>query len=65
MDTGDTLDIGLRLEDLRLDWSLVPDSSVRVSASSESGAGLGLRLLRDLVGVAVEPRTFCFLRFQM
>ena len=33
MDTGDTLDIGLRLEDLRLDWSLAPDSSVRVSAS--------------------------------
>ena len=33
------LDIGLRLEDLRLDWSLAPDSSVKVFASRDSGAG--------------------------
>ena len=60
------LDIGLRLEDLRLDWSLAPDSSVRVSASRDSGAGRGLRLLRDLGGVSAEPRTLLmFLKFKM
>ena len=50
------LDIGLRLEDLRLDWSLAPDSSVWVSASRDRGAGRGLRLLRDLGGVSARPR---------
>ena len=37
-------DRGLRLEDFRLDWELCTDSSVRVSAFRDSGAGLGLRL---------------------
>ena len=37
-------DSGLRLEDFRLDWELCTDSSVRVSAFRDSGAGLGLRL---------------------
>ena len=59
------LDIGLRLEDLRLDWSL-PDSSVCVSASRDSGAGRGLRLLRDLGGVSAELRTLLmFLMLKM
>ena len=57
------LDIGLRLEDLRLDWSLAPDSSVKVFASRDSGAGRGLRLRRDLGGVSAKPRIL--LRFLM
>ena len=42
---GDKLDIGLRLEDWKLSWSVSPDSSVRVSPSRVSGAGAGLLLL--------------------
>lgn len=37
-------DSGLRLEDFRLDCELCTDSSVRVSAFKESGAGRGRRL---------------------
>ena len=40
-------DMGLRLEDLRLDGELCTDSSVNVSAFRDRGAGLG-RLLRLL-----------------
>ena len=58
---GDTLDMGDREEDLRLLWSLSTESSVRVSASRESGAGRGL-LLRFLVMLSPEPRTTVFLR---
>ena len=57
---GDTLDMGDREEDLRLLWSLSTESSVRVSASRESGAGRGL-LLRFLVMLSPEPRTTVFL----
>ena len=42
---GDKLDMGLRLEDLKLSWSVSPDSSVSVSPARESGAGVGLGLL--------------------
>ena len=50
------LDIGLRLEDWKLSWSLSPDSSVRVSAResparlSGDGVGLCLNLRRLLSG---------------
>ena len=47
---GDMLDIGLRLEDWKLSWSLSPDSSVRVSPTRHSGDGVGLCLsLRRLL----------------
>ena len=58
---GDTLDIGLRLEDFKLDWSLSADSSVKVSVSRDSGAGLGL-LRRFLVKLSPDPRTLTFLQ---
>ena len=46
-------DSGLRLEDFKLDWELCTDSSVRVSAFRDSGAGLGLRLLGYLECVSL------------
>ena len=53
---GDMLDMGLRLEDWKLSWSLSPDSSVRVSSRGSptrvrgEGVGLCLNLRRLLCG---------------
>ena len=47
---GDTLDIGLRLDDLKLSWSESPDSSVKFSLPGDIGTAAGLLLLRLLLG---------------